>query len=87
MAYERHIRVLCWIAPLLLPFAGRREWPKAQEWVGRALESALPAWLGSFEVVREAKEPFDPKKRYIFGYIHHGLYPLGKLLSIIPHYY
>ncbi|GAB4819039.1 hypothetical protein N2152v2_006085 [Parachlorella kessleri] len=56
---------------------GRREWPKAQEWVGRALESALPAWLGSFEVVREAKEPFDPMKRYIFGYIHHGLYPLG----------
>lgn len=49
-----------------------------QEWMGRALESALPSWLGSFDVVRDAPvEAFDPSKKFVFGYVHHGLYPLG----------
>jgi hypothetical protein len=47
--------------------------------MGRALESALPSWLGSFEVIRDGKQELDPKQKYIFGYCHHGLYPLGEL--------
>lgn len=50
-----------------------------QEWMGAALESALPSWLGSFQVVRDAPvESFLPGRKYIFGYVHHGLYPLGE---------
>ncbi|PRW56972.1 Diacylglycerol O-acyltransferase 1 [Chlorella sorokiniana] len=60
---------------------GRREWPAFQAWMGAQLERFLPAWLGSCEVVldggKSAAEAFDPQQRYIFGFQHHGLYPLG----------
>jgi hypothetical protein len=40
-----------------------------------------PAPAGSFQVVlhggKQAAAQFDPNQRYVFGFVHHGLYPLG----------
>lgn len=51
------------------------------------LPPSLPS-PGSCEVVldggKAAAEAFDPKQRYIFGFIHHGLYPLGEGDSWVP---
>lgn len=37
---------------------------------------------GSFEVVldggKDTAQQFDPQRRYVFGFVHHGLYPLGE---------
>ena len=58
---------------------GRREWPAFAGWLGGALERALPAWLGSFQVVVEGLAAEYAQRRLVFGYLHHGLYPLGEL--------
>lgn len=43
------------------------------------METALKAWFGNVEVVREGTTPFDPADKYIFGYAPHGLFPIGVL--------
>ena len=40
--------------------------------------TALKAWFGKVEVVREGSAPLDPSDRYIFGYTPHGLFPIGQ---------
>ena len=42
------------------------------------MKTALKAWFGNVEVVREGGAPMDPSDRYIFGYTPHGLFPIGK---------
>ena len=57
---------------------GRREWAAFQEWLGAEAQRVLPAWLGSFELVRAApRAAFPPGGKYVFAYAPHGLYPLG----------
>lgn len=43
------------------------------------METALKAWFGNVEVVREGNTPLDPADKYIFGYTPHGLFPIGVL--------
>ena len=57
--------------------AGRREWAPIQEWCHKHMETALKAWFGNVEVVREGNTPLDPGDKYIFGYTPHGLFPIG----------
>ena len=57
--------------------AGRREWPAIQKWCHKHMETALHAWFGNVEVVREGTTPFDPQDKFIFGYTPHGLFPIG----------
>lgn len=57
--------------------AGRREWAPIQKWCHKHMETALRAWFGNVEVVREGTTPFDPEDKYIFGYAPHGLFPIG----------
>ena len=42
----------------------------------------LPPGAGSLQVVldggKETAQRFDPQGRYVFGFVHHGLYPLGE---------
>ena len=59
--------------------AGRREWAPIQKWCHVHMETALKAWFGNVEVVREGNTPFDPADKYIFGYTPHGLFPIGVL--------
>lgn len=42
------------------------------------MKTALKAWFGNVEVVREGGAPMDPSDSYIFGYTPHGLFPIGK---------
>lgn len=82
-----------WIGALVLYYSltgngdaehtGRREWPAFQDWIGREVERVLPKWLGSFEVKVEPGATFSPKRRYVFAYLPHGLYPLGA--AYLPH--
>lgn len=41
------------------------------------MKTALKAWFGNVEVIREGTAPLDPFDRYIFGYTPHGLFPIG----------
>lgn len=43
------------------------------------METALKAWFGNVEVVREGTTPFDPQDKFIFGYTPHGLFPIGTI--------
>ena len=52
---------------------GRREWAPIQKWCHKNMETALKAWFGNVEVVREGTTPLDPNDRYIFGYTPHAL--------------
>ncbi|KAL3152102.1 hypothetical protein ABBQ32_001207 [Trebouxia sp. C0010 RCD-2024] len=64
---------------------GRREWAPIQKWCHKHMETALRAWFGNVEVVREGTTPFDPEDKYIFGYAPHGLFPIGAgFLPYIP---
>ncbi len=45
------------------------------------METALKAWFGNVEVVREGTTPFDPQDKFIFGYAPHGLFPIGMAIS------
>lgn len=63
---------------------GQRQWPAFQRWLGHWTEKCLPLWLGSFEVKLEDGAVFDPERRkYVFAYAPHGLYPLGA--AYLPH--
>ena len=62
----------------LIDHAGRREWGPIQKWCHINMETALKAWFGNVEVVREGTSKFDPNDRFIFGYTPHGLFPIGK---------
>lgn len=46
------------------------------------METALKAWFGNVEVVREGSTPLDPADRYIFGYTPHGLFPIGEVACL-----
>ncbi|KAL4543789.1 hypothetical protein Ndes2437B_g01601 [Nannochloris sp. 'desiccata'] len=56
---------------------GKREWARFRNWVGTQAERMLPMLLGSFQVVAAPGAKFDRKKRYVFGYAPHGLFPIG----------
>lgn len=67
---------------------GCRQSPWFRGWLSRTLEPSLDAWLGSFEVIRDADEGeieaptlrggvVPAQQRYVFGYHPHGEYPLG----------
>ena len=58
-------------------YIGRRESALIQKWCHKHMETALKAWFGNVEVVREGTTPFDPQDRFIFGYTPHGLFPIG----------
>ena len=58
---------------------GRREWAPIQKWCHKHMETALKAWFGNVEVVREGTTPFDPQDKFIFGYTPHGLFPIGTM--------
>lgn len=68
----------------MLPVVGRREWPAIQKWCHANMLTALRAWFGNVEVVREGSERLDPADRYIFGYTPHGLFPIG-ILACLTH--
>ncbi|DBB16381.1 hypothetical protein WJX82_004098 [Trebouxia sp. C0006] len=64
---------------------GRRESALIQKWCHKHMETALKAWFGNVEVVREGTTPFDPQDKFIFGYAPHGLFPIGAgFLPYIP---
>lgn len=67
----------CMLQVQLFCAAGRREWAPIQKWCHKHMETALKAWFGNVEVVREGSTPLDPGDRYIFGYAPHGLFPIG----------
>ena len=50
-------------------------------WITCLPATCLPA-AGSFQVVldggKETARRFDPQAKYVFGFVHHGLYPLGE---------
>ena len=63
---------------------GKGEWIELQKWIGLQAERFLPSWLGSFEIVLDspetAKDDFNPAlthRKYVFGYVPHGLYPIS----------
>lgn len=60
-----------------------------QAWMGVQLERFLPAWLGSFSVVLDGGKAtttqFEGPRRFVFGFVHHGLYPVGAgFLPFLP---
>lgn len=64
---------------------GSREWPAFQNWLGGHAERVLPMWFGSLSVEVEPGATFHPDRSYVFGYLPHGLYPLGAAyLPILP---
>lgn len=64
---------------------GSREWPAFQKWLGGEAERVLPMWFGSLSVQVEQGATFHPDQSYVFGYLPHGLYPLGAAyLPILP---
>lgn len=65
---------------------GSREWPAFRDWLGSTCAWVLPRWFeGSLEVVVEDGAHFDKDQRYVFGYVPHGLYPLGAAyLPLLP---
>ena len=64
---------------------GSREWPAFQAWLGAQCERVLPSWFGHLDVFLESGASFSKHKRYVFGYLPHGLYPLGAAyLPLLP---
>lgn len=65
---------------------GSREWPAFRDWLGRTCARVLPRWFDNIlEVVVEDGARFDKDQRYVFGYVPHGLYPLGAAyLPLLP---
>lgn len=64
---------------------GSREWPRFQVWLGQQAERILPYWFGTLDVHLEQGAEFSPDQKYVFGYLPHGLYPLGAAyLPILP---
>lgn len=64
---------------------GQREWPVFRNWLGEQAERALPYWFGFLDVKVEDAAMFSPEQKYVFGYLPHGLYPLGAAyLPILP---
>ncbi len=65
---------------------GSREWPAFRDWLGRTCAWVLPRWFeNSLEVIVEDGAKFDKNQRYVFGYVPHGLYPLGAAyLPLLP---
>lgn len=84
-----------WVGGLALYYAvtlpgspehtGRREWAPIQKWCHVNMETALKAWFGNVEVVREGTSRLNPHDKFIFGYTPHGLFPIGAgFLPYIP---
>ena len=65
---------------------GSRELPAFRDWLGRTCAWVLPRWFeNSLEVIVEDGAKFDKNQRYVFGYVPHGLYPLGAAyLPLLP---
>ena len=65
---------------------GSREWPAFRDWLGETCAWVLPRWFDNrLEVVLEDGATFDKEQRYVFGYVPHGLYPLGAAyLPLLP---
>lgn len=86
---------LCWIGVLPVYYTltgygtaektGSREWPRFRNWLGEQAEKVLPYWFGFLDVQLEDGATFSPEQKYVFGYLPHGLYPLGAAyLPILP---
>jgi 2-acylglycerol O-acyltransferase 2 len=64
---------------------GHREWPMFRNWLGEQAERVLPYWFGFLDVKVEEGAVFSREQKYVFGYLPHGLYPLGAAyLPILP---
>ena len=65
---------------------GSREWQAFGAWLGKTCAWVLPRWFeNSLEVVLEDGATFHRGQRYVFGYVPHGLYPLGAAyLPLLP---
>ena len=77
MLKKQQVYQTCMLSLQYSYVAGRREWAPIQKWCHKHMETALKAWFGNVEVVREGTTPLDPEDKYIFGYTPHGLFPIG----------
>eukprot|EP00210_Caulerpa_lentillifera_P003438 g3281.t1 len=66
---------------------GCRRWPEFQQFIGPYIEKSLSLWFGGVQVVNSTGEKLDPKRKYIYGYHPHGMYPVGAgFLQALPQF-